>query len=200
MRTYRHITMHKKSLIISSLPLLLLSAPAFASTTTMANNSLLVFIALMAFVTINAVVQTCCYFSGQYVQSSFSHKHVTVSVIIPLIALIGFINQYQSFAQFILYFGVVLLSIGAALIPLPLTNKRPPSRFSALILLSGAIIILPLSIIVAPISLFSIALCHIALKQSQTPPIAKFATLLTLITGYGLLIYWLFQFVNQIAA
>ena len=173
--------------------------PAYASTTSMANDSILILIALIAFSFINTIVQACCYFSGQYVQASFSQKHVTVSLLMPIAALIGFISQYESFAQFVLYLGAVVLSVGMALIPMPLTNKKSPSRLSALILLTGAIIILPLSVIIAPISLFSIALCHIGLKQTQVPPFAKFATVLTLLTSYGLLFYWLYQLINQVA-
>ncbi|WP_285162924.1 hypothetical protein [Shewanella goraebulensis] len=194
------LLMQKKPQILSGIAMSFLTLPAYASTTTIANDSILILIALMAFAFINAIVQACCYFSGQYVQASFSQKHVTVSLLVPIAALIGFIMQYESFAQFVLYLGVVVLSIGTALIPMPLTNKKSPSRFSALILLTGAIIILPLSIIVAPISIFSIALCHIGLKQSEVPPFAKFATLLTLITSYGLLFYWLYQVINHLAA
>ncbi len=190
--------MQKKHLILSGLAGSLLAMPTYASTTSMANDSILILIALMAFSFINAIVQACCYFSGQYVQSSFSQKHVTVSLLFPLAALIGFVSQYESFAQFVLYLGAVVLSIGTALIPMPLTNKKSPSRLSTLILLTGAIVILPLSIIVAPISIFSIALCHIGLKQTDIPPFAKFATVLTLLTSYGLLFYWLYQLITQV--
>lgn len=192
--------MQTKPFILAGFAACFFAMPAYASTTSMANDSILILIALIGFSFINAVVQACCYFSGQYVQASFSQKHVTISLLIPIAALIGFIAQYESLAQFILYLGAVVLSVGVALIPMPLTNKKSPSRFSSLILLTGAIVILPLSIIVAPISLFSIALCHIGLKQTDVPPFAKFATILTLLTSYGLLFYWLYQLMTQVAS
>ncbi|MEZ9368829.1 hypothetical protein AB4140_08395 [Shewanella sp. 10N.286.51.B2] len=188
--------MQKTSIILLSS---LVASPAFAaSSTTMTNNSILIFIGLMAFTCVNAIAQASCYFAGLYVQKSVSQKHVTLSLVFPLIALIGFIAEYQSLAQFILYLGAVLLGFGAALVPLLLTNKKVPCMQSALILLTGAIIILPLSIIIAPISLFSIVLCHLALKQTAVAPIAKLSIILTLLTSYGLFAYWLFQIFNKI--
>ncbi|WP_144214020.1 hypothetical protein [Shewanella donghaensis] len=178
----------------------LFAFPALASTLTpMENNSILILIVLVALIAINAVAQLSCYLAGLYVQKCVAYKHAAISLLFPLMAFIGFIIEYQSLAQFTLYLGTVLLGCGAALIPLALTNKKAPSNHSALILLTAAIIILPLSIIAAPLSLFTITLCHLALKQAQVTPFAKIATVLTLVTGYGLLLYWLFQLFNQMA-
>ena len=194
MRIYSSLCQSK---CLSSLPALLglslLPLPALAFDPSGGTASLFIILGLGGFTLINLFLQGLFFFAGQYRSAAFAKRHVLSALIVPLIAVALAIYDHRGWSDFALNLGIICVGIGLILLPLQLCQiDKPTNRNADWIISLGALFILALSYVIAPLAFFSIVLAHICLASSPSR-VPKLLSYISLLFGYGLFGYWLYQ-------
>ncbi|MCS6153979.1 hypothetical protein G3465_13870 [Shewanella baltica] len=181
----------------SSLPALLglslLPLPALAFDPSGGTASLFIILGLGGFTLINLFLQGLFFFAGQYRSAAFAKRHVLSALIVPLIAVALAIYDHRGWSDFALNLGIICVGIGLILLPLQLCQiDKPSNRNADWIISLGALFILALSYVIAPLAFFTIVLAHICLASSPSR-VPKLLSYISLLFGYGLFGYWLYQ-------
>ncbi|BFL83284.1 hypothetical protein LFREDSHE_17340 [Shewanella baltica] len=182
---------------LSSLPALLglslLPLPALAFDPSGGTASLFIILGLGGFTLINLFLQGLFFFAGQYRSAAFAKRHVLSALIVPLIAVALAIYDHRGWSDFALNLGIICVGIGLILLPLQLCQiDKPSNRNADWIISLGALFILALSYVIAPLAFFTIVLAHICLASSPSR-VPKLLSYISLLFGYGLFGYWLYQ-------
>ncbi|MEI8600246.1 hypothetical protein P4S55_03415 [Shewanella sp. PP-Sp27a-2] len=182
---------------LSSLPALLglslLPLPALAFDPSGGTASLFIILGLGGFTLINLFLQGLFFFAGQYRSAAFAKRHVLSALIVPLIAVALAIYDHRGWSDFALNLGIICVAIGLILLPLQLCQiDKPSNRNADLIISLGALFILALSYVIAPLAFFTLVLAHICLASSPSR-VPKLLSYISLLFGYGLFGYWLYQ-------
>ena len=182
---------------LSSLPALLglslLPLPALAFDPSGGTASLFIILGLGGFTLINLFLQGLFFFAGQYRSTAFAKRHVLSALIVPLIAVALAIYDHRGWSDFALNLGIICVGIGLILLPLQLCQiDKPANRNADWIISLGALFILALSYVIAPLAFFTIVLAHICLASSPSR-VPKLLNYISLLFGYGLFGYWLYQ-------
>ena len=182
---------------LSSLPALLglslLPLPALAFDPSGGTASLFIILGLGGFTLINLFLQGLFFFAGQYRSAAFAKRHVLSALIVPLIAVALAIYDHRGWSDFALNLGIICVGIGLILLPLQLCQiDKPTNRNADWIISLGALFILALSYVIAPLAFFTIVLAHICLASSPSR-VPKLLNYISLLFGYGLFGYWLYQ-------
>ncbi|MGI2141319.1 hypothetical protein [Shewanella baltica] len=182
---------------LSSLPALLglslLPLPALAFDPSGGTASLFIILGLGGFTLINLFLQGLFFFAGQYRSAAFAKRHVLSALIVPLIAVALAIYDHRGWSDFALNLGIICVGIGLILLPLQLCQiDKPTNRNADWIISLGALFILALSYVIAPLAFFTIVLAHICLASSPSR-VPKLLSYISLLFGYGLFGYWLYQ-------
>ncbi|MGI2159584.1 hypothetical protein [Shewanella baltica] len=182
---------------LSSLPALLglslLPLPALAFDPSGGTASLFIILGLGGFTLINLFLQGLFFFAGQYRSAAFAKRHVLSALIVPLIAVALAIYDHRGWSDFALNLGIICVGIGLILLPLQLCQiDKPTNRNADWIISLGALFILALSYLIAPLAFFTIVLAHICLASSPSR-VPKLLSYISLLFGYGLFGYWLYQ-------
>lgn len=182
---------------LSSLPALLglslLPLPALAFDPSGGTASLFIILGLGGFTLINLFLQGLFFFAGQYRSAAFAKRHVLSALIVPLIAVALAIYDHRGWSDFALNLGIICVAIGLILLPLQLCQIDKPSNHNADWIISlGALFILALSYVIAPLAFFTLVLAHICLASSPSR-VPKLLSYISLLFGYGLFGYWLYQ-------
>lgn len=182
---------------LSSLPALLglslLPLPALAFDPSGGTASLFIILGLGGFTLINLFLQGLFFFAGQYRSAIFAKRHVLSALIVPLIAVALAIYDHRGWSDFALNLGIICVGIGLILLPLQLCQiDKPSNRNADWIISLGALFILALSYVIAPLAFFTIVLAHICLASSPSR-VPKLLSYISLLFGYGLFGYWLYQ-------
>ncbi|ABN61100.1 hypothetical protein [Shewanella baltica] len=181
----------------SSLPALLglslLPLPALAFDPSGGTASLFIILGLGGFTLINLFLQGLFFFAGQYRSAAFAKRHVLSALIVPLIAVALAIYDHRGWSDFALNLGIICVGIGLILLPLQLCQiDKSSNRNADWIISLGALFILALSYVIAPLAFFTIVLAHICLASSPSR-VPKLLSYISLLFGYGLFGYWLYQ-------
>uniref|UniRef100_UPI0040478D69 hypothetical protein n=1 Tax=Shewanella baltica TaxID=62322 RepID=UPI0040478D69 len=181
----------------SSLPALLglslLPLPALAFDPSGGTASLFIILGLGGFTLINLFLQGLFFFAGQYRSAAFAKRHVLSALIVPLIAVALAIYDHRGWSDFALNLGIICVGIGLILLPLQLCQiDKPSNRNADWIISLGALFILALSYVIAPLAFFTLVLAHICLASSPSR-VPKLLSYISLLFGYGLFGYWLYQ-------
>ena len=181
----------------SSLPALLglslLPLPALAFDPSGGTASLFIILGLGGFTLINLFLQGLFFFAGQYRSAAFAKRHVLSALIVPLIAVALAIYDHRGWSDFALNLGIICVGIGLILLPLQLCQiDKPTNRNADWIISLGGLFILALSYLIAPLAFFTIVLAHICLASSPSR-VPKLLSYISLLFGYGLFGYWLYQ-------
>lgn len=182
---------------LSSLPALLglslLPLPALAFDPSGGTASLFIILGLGGFTLINLFLQGLFFFAGQYRSAIFAKRHVLSALIVPLIAVALAIYDHRGWSDFALNLGIICVGIGLILLPLQLCQiDKPSNRNADWIISLGALFILALSYVIAPLAFFTLVLAHICLASSPSR-VPKLLSYISLLFGYGLFGYWLYQ-------
>ncbi|MDT3281537.1 hypothetical protein [Shewanella scandinavica] len=182
---------------LSSLPALLglslLPLPALAFDPSGGTASLFIILGLGGFTLINLFLQGLFFFAGQYRSAAFAKRHVLSALIVPLIAVALAIYDHRGWSDFALNLGIICVAIGLILLPLQLCQiDKPSNRNADWIISLGALFILALSYVIAPLAFFTLVLAHICLASSPSR-VPKLLSYISLLFGYGLFGYWLYQ-------
>ncbi|MCS6097495.1 hypothetical protein [Shewanella baltica] len=182
---------------LSSLPALLglslLPLPALAFDPSGGTASLFIILGLGGFTLINLFLQGLFFFAGQYRSAAFAKRHVLSALIVPLIAVALAIYDHRGWSDFALNLGIICVGIGLILLPLQLCQiDKPSNRNADWIISLGALFILALSYVIAPLAFFTLVLAHICLASSPSR-VPKLLSYISLLFGYGLFGYWLYQ-------
>ncbi|MGI2069200.1 hypothetical protein [Shewanella baltica] len=194
MRIYSSLCQSK---CLSSLPALLglslLPLPALAFDPSGGTASLFIILGLGGFTLINLFLQGLFFFAGQYRSAAFAKGHVLSALIVPLIAVALAIYDHRGWSDFALNLGIICVGIGLILLPLQLCQiDKPSNRNADWIISLGALFILALSYVIAPLAFFTLVLAHICLASSPSR-VPKLLSYISLLFGYGLFGYWLYQ-------
>ena len=197
MRIYSSLSQSQWLLSIPALVELSL-LPAMAFDPSGGAASLFITLGLGGFTLINLFLQGLFFFAGQYRSATFAKRHVLSALIVPLIAIALAIYDHRGWSDFALNLGIICVGIGLILLPLQLCQiDKPTNRNADWIISLGALFILALSYVIAPLALFTIVLAHICLASS-TNQIPKILSYISLILGYSLFGYWVYQTVMML--
>ncbi|WP_025820063.1 hypothetical protein [Shewanella marina] len=181
---------------VLSLMLVLLPLPAFAFSPEGSNATVFIILGLGGFTLLNLILQSLFYVSGRYQSKRFAQVHTYISLIMPILSVIGIFMDHMGWADMALNGGLVFIGTAFALLPLQLcTQQRVPSNRSASMLTIAGLCFTAIGAFITPVALFALATSHVFIRTYQDNKL-KYLNYIILAVGYLLLAKWIYQLIQ----
>lgn len=150
---------------------------------------------LGGFTLVNLLLQLVFYFNGQYSRPGFVRSHIYWTLPIPLITLLLVLWDHASVADLSMNFGLVLIAVALALLPLQLKNSAKGAGPQAgWRLLATSALLLLLANFIWPLTIPAMLIAWSASDWQQRKENGfKFSRIVLILAALGLTLYEGFQ-------